>query len=1600
MPARSIVRPTLSGRFSNTPASSPTTINTSPNQGVAAPPSSATQPAAAAPAATTQFQGTGYNRTVQVQFTAPNGARGIVELTPQGAQITKNPTFTEPIKNTRGQVVGTGTFDYAVSGKEITSKLISFTGTTQTTQINTTTNTAIGTISEIGAISYAYALKNGELVPEITGSTGGIYYQSARQQSQYNKAQQALQQAEFNLQYGTHLEDIIIPQLAAQSVAAGEKGEYNYSTALFYALQAYTQNANQLLFQPVFTKGEFAGYNASGLVTAATAVMNANKPEEVAALTTTGIKPLQVQVSDAIYGSVGGKTQELGTLQFTPTETSTGLSFSYAGFTPSIVQVSGTGYYAGIYTSYNPSTGQLAINPKNYAYVTGNLQTTTLLNGEVLSTITMPSGFGIGAQFGSLNVINAKNIPISNSEYGGALESYSSFGGVGSYKLTYPGTFPSLISEAASLGKGVSITYSELRQFNPATGAISYTSSNSISIPGLGTQALPQAPTTQAYTYKGSKYTFSFNPSSATYDISGVAQPAKTDFFAAMKRSVAALRDQETIQYNFGTLGGVTGYEVTTASGLQSGANYATPKPVAEGNVAQPTFMGNALVLPAQQYLKYISNVDANTNAYELSVSLNAQQAQINQSNAQLPVIGGTLVAISKYFNPGFKAIEGGEEVRAGYTIQGLETFGAGLVQGEAPVFIVMEPAAALTNAAISGSAQAATNFIAAKPLSSGVATAASVGAVAGGIFGATLPASTTDIQAAKTVGINAVRLGLGFGAFNTALTVSELAFGGSPAPSSGATGGISPKTQSQASAGKAQSSFSLLSNSTPSEYLNVGLSSFAEGFTIGTEVSGVVGTLGTTLTGAAKTSTTAKAIQSLIQNTALVTVGTGSLTAGTTLAEGGTLRQAVVGGVTSAATTYGFFALEAQLNPQLQLESEGEPSKVIAVRSGPEGQGSGTVVSSIAKDYNEVVLSADQQDAIRSIAAKTTIENLQTQSDAIARILKTTPAELEITTELPPGATGAYSTKYSLIGIDPNQPADELPQTIIHENIHNFFAKGNQDIVNSYHYTADMATYLNELGYARDLFKDEGIAFDLTSRILSQSGGVYLSSGGELTDISIEEEGTVRTGKYGSAEYRAVVNTPYKNGNIMDVYTGAAKTLTVDSATSSEQSLIFESNAKVERTVTINPTKLRSFLGLGAKVITDEFFVTAPEAVSTLLGENPAVVVSQPQGITTSSELRDVYSVKGLTSSGQSTIFKQSISTPLGQEWLGEAGNTEGFNFVGKTSKLVMYEVGPGDELPSAKDLLGGSSDEMKVSPYEGPKSSTMKPFGPSAEIPTATPPEVSGATSVSPSISPSASPIPSASPSSGIGEAQMQLTSTMPKTQVAATSSSVFSAGAPVYAGAEETTYALPLVRSGTRSMMQPLGSIGSINPVTSRTSKVSIVGIDPYAIAKQQPASNLITGTYRTQLQPSKQGIINSNKLSDILNNSSLTNRTSKLNVGVHQPYAQSQNQPLAQPFVQLHPQTQKQPSQQVHEQPNPQPYRTPPPTLTPPDVPTYELAFAAAPNRPVKPTKPTKRAHPQPPQATFHYVNDLTSALFHIKGSKKNKIYGSFGFFRPV
>ena len=80
-------------------------------------------------------------------------------------------------------------------------------------------------------------------------------------------------------------------------------------------------------------------------------------------------------------------------------------------------------------------------------------------------------------------------------------------------------------------------------------------------------------------------------------------------------------------------------------------------------------------------------------------------------------------------------------------------------------------------------------------------------------------------INVAKTVGINAVKMDLSFGAFDATISVSVAALGGNLAKSNAPPEGISSRSQSPGSMGKSQSSFSLVGNYTPSEYLNVGVS-------------------------------------------------------------------------------------------------------------------------------------------------------------------------------------------------------------------------------------------------------------------------------------------------------------------------------------------------------------------------------------------------------------------------------------------------------------------------------------------------------------------------------------------------------------------------------------------------------------------------------------------------------------------------------------------------------------------------------------------------------------------------------------------------------
>jgi hypothetical protein len=747
----------------------------------------------------------------------------------------------------------------------------------------------------------------------------------------------------------------------------------------------------------------------------------------------------------------------------------------------------------------------------------------------------------------------------------------------------------------------------------------------------------------------------------------------------------------------------------------------------------------------------------------------------------------------------------------------------------------------------------------------------------------------------------------------------------------------------------------------------------------MGTEYAGAFGAAQNELAAYAKSSTAAKTILGLMQNKPLVSGAMGTFTFGTTLASGGTFRQAVVGGVASSAFMYGFMGLSEQFNPQLKLKAAGEPSTVIAIRPGPEEDTSGTVITGM-KEYNNMVISENQQNIIRDAALRSGILNIQENSDEIAKALNAHAPRIVVTVDnLPVGTNGAalgvYSPEDLTIAINPFQPREDLADTLIHENLHNFFANGNEDIVSSYKLTPNAVKNLNDLGYASQpslsIFKEEGATFDLTSRILSGKGGIYLNSAGELTDISSTESGLMRTNQYSSQDYRVAVKTPFKNGKIVDVGTGAIRTLTAEASPKApEESLIFKGGAKVERTITINPTRVQRLFGIGPKVITQSFFTPTPEVVSTLVSENPAIVVSQPGGIETNPELSDVYKTAGIKPEGPTTVFHQSISTPQGEEWLGETGNAKGFNLVGKTSKFVLLEVGPNEALPSAEDLFAGRPGEMKASPYEGPKpASGMKPFDVGLD-----------------NVGKVESPVASESVAeAGKGEAQIQTTKTIPRSQIGA-ASSIFSTRAPAYAGTESeviNVFPLAVQPSHTTSTF----GIGTKNifkepTITATRKPLSISGVDPYAIAEQISSSQLINGSYNIQKQNSITNInrqSNLNPLSNMLYSSSRSNLLFGSRVGLSIKTAVSQKQ------------SQKQSQKNA--------YKNPPPTITPPPIPNY-FYNTVAPNQRIKPPKPKAQKAAPPQKGTFKYINDLTSAMFNIHGSKKNKVYGSLGFFRPL
>ena len=941
---------------------------------------------------------------------------------------------------------------------------------------------------------------------------------------------------------------------------------------------------------------------------------------------------------------------------------------------------------------------------------------------------------------------------------------------------------------------------------------------------------------------------------------------------------------------------------------------------------------------------------------------------------------------VIQYFtNVGLKAYQGGELVNMGMPVQGLELFGEALIEGEAPVFIAAAPVAALTGAAISTSAQAVTNVITGKPITNNLVLAGSLGADFGGFFGATMPADLSAGQVAGRVAVNAVKIGAITGGYDVAGSLAGLAFGGA-SQTSGSSNKGSPQISGRSQSGaKSQSSSSLLGNYSLSTYLNTAVDSFAQGFTYGTEFAGAYGAAGEILGNAvASGSTTAKILSGVLSSKPISSGLMAATGFGGTLASGGTFRQALVSGASMGIFTYGFMGLGEELNPQLKGTSN--QATIAEIRQGPDegggsfGSGKGTLITGI-KDYNNIVLSSSQVEDISNAALKANFDNLQSSSNAISKALYApkTITYVPTTTPITGEAWGKYFPDSStpVIQINPELPNENMAEVLIHENLHNFFENGNSDIVRSYRLTPATAKSLNAGGYAGvdslSIFKEEATTFALTPHILNGRADIYMDQKGEFTNIGFSERGVAQNANYRSVENKFVTaETGFKNGYRLTEGTGVARVLTGENTGAvGEQTAILKGMEKVETTTSVN-TKLRDLLSIGPKKIVTISFKPIPKSLSSIFNEDPLAVINQPGGIESNPDLSDVYKTSGIRPSGTTTIFRQSIATPQGEEWLSVQGRAEDFQFKGQTKDFLTIVKSPGQAFDSTADMLKGRPGQMKSSPYEGPKPSTpTKPFDLGLEEAMPSP-----MTNVKEPVIESPSQ----------GETQVQAQKQVPKTLIASASNLIdFSEPlAPTVSAfainaAPAAISNLALGSNGSKTIYEPL-----IN-----TKLTSIVGLDPYALASQPTTTMLISGMFNTQRQSAITSInrqSNLNPLSNMLKSSSRTNLLFGSYIGLSNKSIVSQKQSQSQ--------KQKQTQNQIQKNA----YKNPPPTISAPPIPNYLYAAIAPPNR-IKPAKKQAKKGPATPKGTFHYINDLTSAIFNLHGNKKSKASG-LGFFRPL
>lgn len=298
------------------------------------------------------------NGNVSVIFAPTKSGNSIIY---NAKSIAQNVTFSQPINQNSNGIIfqGTGNFTYSLSGNQLTSTLLS--------------------------------------------TTGSILYQSPTSQTLFSQAQSNQTTDKAQIAYYQSLANELN---TGSYVVKGPNGSIN---------AVATQNAlNNINSQLLPTTGPLAGNNAlnfyQNALSSAINQATANSPLGIGSFNGSNITLTNgVTIAQPVSGSVGGSTQNLGSVLLKPTlGNGNTISLVYQSFQPANVTLNSNtsitdpitgkvypiGISIGATTTYNPTTGSVGLSLPNYGggnplpnittNLFGNTQT-AVQNGNVIS---------------------------------------------------------------------------------------------------------------------------------------------------------------------------------------------------------------------------------------------------------------------------------------------------------------------------------------------------------------------------------------------------------------------------------------------------------------------------------------------------------------------------------------------------------------------------------------------------------------------------------------------------------------------------------------------------------------------------------------------------------------------------------------------------------------------------------------------------------------------------------------------------------------------------------------------------------------------------------------------------------------------------------------------------------------------------------------------------------------------------------------------------------------------------------------------------------------------------------------------------------------